>query len=207
MMDLNELNTIKLHRLIFFFDAITAIIITLLVIELHFPHLSNEESANEMFENLTLMTSNFGAFLLCFLTLGQGWLGQNVLFSMVTKYDNTLGILVLISLIPTCLLPFAATLIGDYFNNPMSFVFLASISFFSSIMSYFVNQYLLKENMFSPLIDKKHVKKLTNTMLLFPAISVIMGLLAYYNTLLSFCLFSISILFSLWNLRTLKLIK
>jgi uncharacterized membrane protein len=207
MIDDNEYNKIKLHRLLFFSDAVTAIIITLLVIELHLPHLVNSKSASEMLENLINMAPNFGAFLLCFLTLGQGWIGQNALFSLVIKYDNSIAILILMFLLPSCLLPFAATLIGEYFNNPMSFIFLASISFFSSIMSYFINRRLIKRKMFSPSVDISHLEKLTKNMLLFPFASILMGFLAYYSTFLSFSLFMCSMLISLWNLRNLKLIK
>ncbi len=203
--DLHDINKLKLHRLVFFTDAVTAIIITLLVIELHLPDLIDSSSDKEMLNKLVHMFPHFGAFLLCFLTIGQGWIAQNVLFSTVIKYDNTLGLLNLLFLLPGCLLPFAASLIGNYFDNPISFMFLAGISFCSAMLSYFINRHLLRNKMFSPSVDHKYIEKLTKSLLVFPLVSILMGLTAYISTLLSFSLFMLMIIVAMFVMRKMKL--
>ncbi|MBX7108982.1 MAG: DUF1211 domain-containing protein [Chitinophagales bacterium] len=203
--DLHEINKLKLHRLIFFSDAVLAIIITLLVIELHLPDLADSSSATEMFEKLLYMVPNFGAFLICFLTITQAWVGLNTLFSAVVKYDNTLGLLNAFSLLPICLLPFVASLIGNYFDNPASFIFLSGVSFASSIAQSFVNRHLFKNKMLSPLVDHKYFEKLMKTAIVFPIVSLLIGLTAYLSTLLSFSLFMLAILYSMWILHKMKL--
>ncbi len=200
-----EINKLRLHRLIFFTDAVLAIIITLLVIELHLPELTDPGSGHEMTEKLMHMLPHFGAFVLCFFTLAQGWVGYNILFSVVNRYDNTLGLLNVFSLLPSCLLPFAASLIGSYFENPVSFVFLGSVSFLSSMGQYFINRYLLKNKMFSPIVDLKKFEKLMKNAIAFPVVSLLMGLAAYIDTRLSFTLFMLTILSSIWSLRKMKI--
>ena len=203
--NLHEINKLKLHRLIFFSDAVLAILITLLVIELHLPELADRSSGKEMLDKLLHMLPHFGAFLLCFLTIAQGWVGLNVLFSAIVKYDNILGLLNVFFLLPTCLLPFAASLIGNYIDNPVSFIFLGSISFCSSTAQSFINRYILRNKMLSPLVDYKHFEKLMKASVAFPVVSLLIGLTAYISTLLSFSLFLLTIVSSMWTLRKMKI--
>ena len=79
----------RLDRLSTFVDAVLAIIMTLLVLDLRVPLLTERNSTGEMMVKLSNLLPHFNSFLLCFLAVAQFWLGSNVFFSLMVKYDNT----------------------------------------------------------------------------------------------------------------------
>lgn len=119
----SEINKLKLHRLNFFTDAVLAIILTLLVLELHLPHLSNEDSASEMLMKLKEMLPQFGSLVLCFLVTANAFLDLSTFYSSVEKYDDKLAVCLVMLLLPLSLMPFASVLIGQFFLIPCRMFF------------------------------------------------------------------------------------
>jgi uncharacterized membrane protein len=206
MNSLDELNKLKLHRMIFFTDAVLAIILTLLVIELHLPSLSNAKSASEMLQGLQHMLPQFASFLLAFSVVASAWLGMNVFQSIMIKYDNTLGILNILLLLILSLMPFAAKLIGDYFYNPVSYLFLGSIALIGSAFQSSIVRYIYKKKMISPLVDEENYKKrILQSVWFFPFITACIIAMAFVNTTIAFSLFMFMNISSIVTMRWLKL--
>jgi uncharacterized membrane protein len=96
-----------LERLVFFSDAVFAIAITLLVIEIHVPHLNGIADAEAWNALLHLLPSFFG-FVLSFLVIGRFWIGHHNAFSMIDHYDGRLAWPNLLLLMCIALMPFAS---------------------------------------------------------------------------------------------------
>lgn len=96
-----------LERLVFFSDAVFAIAITLLVIEIHVPHLGGGSNAEAWSELLHLLPSFFG-FALSFLVIGRFWIGHHNAFTMIDHYDGRLAWPNLLLLMCIALMPFAS---------------------------------------------------------------------------------------------------
>jgi uncharacterized membrane protein len=99
-----------LHRLLFFTDAVFAIVLTLLVLELRPPQV---ESAGELGRALAEMVNHFIAFLMSFALVSIFWLAHMNTVRRLSRFDWPTAIANLVFLLPVCLLPFASSLVGE----------------------------------------------------------------------------------------------
>jgi len=208
MTEHSEINKIRLDRMRFFTDAVLAIILTLLVLDLHLPNLADATSAKQMFDQFAHLLPHFYAFFLCFLAIAQSWLAMNAFFSLVVKYNNTMGFFMILTILPLCLLPFSASLIGEYFYNPFSFVFFGTLYLFASIVTLFFTRYMWNNKMLSPAIDAKYFEKhILKGNWISPIVFLIIIGTAFISTVLSFILFVTLLFFWIFMIRQLKLTK
>lgn len=96
----------KLERLIFFSDAVFAIAITLLVIDLHAPHLHGAVGADAYWRALSDETPNFAAFAISFLAIGAFWAGHHRGFALARRWSERLTGINLLLLMAVAALPF-----------------------------------------------------------------------------------------------------
>jgi len=104
-------------RVLAFSDGVCAIIITLLVIEIHVPALGNGESLRDAMRELR---PSLIAFLISFVVVAIAWMGHRDLFAMVRRTDRGLVWLNILYLLPLCLVPFGASLIASFWNDPVA---------------------------------------------------------------------------------------
>lgn len=99
-----------LHRLLFFTDAVFAIVLTLLVLELRPPE---AESGAELVRGLVEMINHFIAFVMSFALVSVFWLAHMNTVRRLRHFDWPTAIANLAFLLPVCLLPFASSLVGE----------------------------------------------------------------------------------------------
>jgi uncharacterized membrane protein len=92
-------------------DGVFAIIITLLVLEVHVPELTQGHTLNEA---LAELRPSLTAFVISFILAGMYWVAHRDLFALIRRTDRGLVWLNILYLLPLCLLPFGAGLIGRY---------------------------------------------------------------------------------------------
>ncbi|QRP64247.1 DUF1211 domain-containing protein [Rhodanobacter sp. FDAARGOS 1247] len=109
-------NNHQLERLVFFSDAVFAIAITLLVIEIHVPRLGLASDRVFLAELTTLGPSIFG-FVLSFLVIGALWAAHHRVFGMICGYSPGVMLPNLLMLLVIAFMPFATALMS---SNPLS---------------------------------------------------------------------------------------
>jgi uncharacterized membrane protein len=100
-----------MERIIFFSDAVIAIAITLLALELPVP------SAGSPGELVRSFTGPHGreylAFLVAFALIGGSWMAHHALFSHVASSDDRLMVLDLLALFGFVVVPWATKTLGS----------------------------------------------------------------------------------------------
>jgi uncharacterized membrane protein len=96
-------------------DGVFAIIMTLLVLDIRVPQLAAGESLAAALRGLR---PSLTAFVINFIVAGMYWVGHRDLFGLIRRADRGLVWLNIVYLLPLCLLPFGAGLLGRYDREP-----------------------------------------------------------------------------------------
>ncbi len=144
----NELKKeFQLERMILFSDAVFAIAITLLAIELKVPAILHDVTDHKLAESLLEMTPKFIGFLVSFLIIGQYWTIHHRLFGFVVNFNLRLLWLNLFFLLAVVLMPFTSAFYSEYIHyflkTPMV-LYISNISFLG-LMNFFMWRYISNE--------------------------------------------------------------
>jgi uncharacterized membrane protein len=107
----------ELERLILFSDAVFAIAITLLIIDIKFPELPAKRAEANTLELLKPTLFSFLAFALSFFFIGRSWSNHLRLFRLLRKYDQGLINRNLLFLFFIVTFPFAAAGIAGHVQS------------------------------------------------------------------------------------------
>jgi len=112
----NELKKeFQLERMILFSDAVFAIAITLLVIELKVPEIERAElTEGKLLGALAHMIPKFFGFIISFMFIGIYWTVHHRLFGFVVNYTPKLLRLNLLFLFAVALMPFSTAFYSEY---------------------------------------------------------------------------------------------
>ena len=99
-----------LHRMLFFTDAVFAIVLTLLALELKAPE---AHDAAGLWRGLETMSGRFVAFGLSFAVVGIFWTAHMSTLRRLSRFDWPTAWVNLAFLAPICLMPFASALVGQ----------------------------------------------------------------------------------------------
>lgn len=104
-----QLDDRLLHRMLFFTDAVFAIVLTLLVLELRPPELSGSHGAAQAFAE---MGPHFLAFFMSFALISILWTAHINMTRRLIHFDWPTAWANLLFLFPVCLIPFASAWFG-----------------------------------------------------------------------------------------------
>jgi uncharacterized membrane protein len=111
-----------LERIVFFSDAVMAIAITLLVIDLKLPDLEPPVTNTMLLEQLQALTPRIVSFVISFAVVGIYWSSHHRYFRLIKRFDGRLIGLNLIFLFFVALMPFFASLLGQFGFLPLGVI-------------------------------------------------------------------------------------
>jgi uncharacterized membrane protein len=100
------------ERLVFFSDAVFAIAVTLLVLQIHPP-----EDTRHLLHGLAALWPSYLSYAISFLLIGQVWANHHVMFDHIRAADRTLLFLNTLLLMDIAFLPFAASVLAAAFRT------------------------------------------------------------------------------------------
>jgi len=97
-------------RLEAFSDAVIAIAITLLILEVKTPHVRDGDLARALGDQWP----SYVAYALTFVVIGIMWINHHRIFELIARTDRGLLFVTLLMLMGTAFLPFPTALLADY---------------------------------------------------------------------------------------------
>ncbi len=123
MNKLHENHTLSFERILFFSDAVFAIVITLLVLELRVPHIENTAPTEaDVRHALFELIPKFLGFIYSFFIVGMLWIEHHRIFRFIGNWDFGLVWRNLLFLLFVAFVPFPTALYSEYFTSQTAFV-------------------------------------------------------------------------------------
>lgn len=112
----------QVERLVLFSDAVFAIAITLLIIEIKVPevelaHLNSHEGEIAMLNSLIALVPRFIGFIVGFIVIAMYWVNHHLLFGLLSDYNRKVIWANLRFLFTIVLMPFSSAFYSDYFQS------------------------------------------------------------------------------------------
>ena len=132
----------QLERMILFSDAVFAIVITLMAIEIKIPEhiqVTNENIAKELVHLLPTLL----AYIVSFVFIGTIWYQHLKMFSLLKDYDKGLVVRNMVLLFFIGIFPFSATLITRAKGQMLPFFMYLFMILFCTIAQYLLYHYII----------------------------------------------------------------
>ncbi|MGI9118338.1 MAG: TMEM175 family protein [Minisyncoccia bacterium] len=180
-------------------DGIFAIVMTLLVFEVHVPDLNGVVTAGKL---AIAMLSNVPAvlsFILSFILLFTYWRSHHFITSVFAKnIDINMTNINAIFLLFVALVPFSSSLLGRYSTNIFAIIIFSVHVILIGISLFWMRRYAEKSVQIETDVVTKYESNHAYVRILFPVFCAVVAIVvAYYSTTLSLFLLTIGILFNL----------
>jgi uncharacterized membrane protein len=107
----------RFERLLFLADGIFAIALTLPAVELVLPEVAADLHGRALLHSLLDSWPKVLAFLTSFTFIANFWVGHNMMFHLVRRFDGGLMWLALLQLLCIAFLPFPTSVIGEHASD------------------------------------------------------------------------------------------
>ena len=132
-------------RTVSFSDAVIAIAITLLALQLEVPQIPESLAAAELPSALLELWPDLYSFVLSFWIIGFYWLAHHRLFQHVRAYDRGMLLINLLFLMWIVLMPFSSSLIGEYEHQQLPVIIYAVHNILTSLSLTWLWRHALKD--------------------------------------------------------------
>lgn len=170
----------QLERMILFSDAVFAIAITLLALEIKVPSINRHTATDaQLLHSLDEQVPKIVGFLISFFFIGQYWMLHHRMFGYVKDYDRRLLWLNLIFLLAVVLMPFSTAFYSEYIIALLKvpvIVYAANIIFLG-IMNLVIWKHLINpKNNLTEGVTKEDKKYFTFRAVTIPVVFFIMAM-------------------------------
>jgi uncharacterized membrane protein len=185
-----ERERLAFERMLFFSDAVFAISITLLILEIKVPAIQQDFSELQLWYALLQLTPKIVGFLISFFLIGQTWIEHHRMCSFLELYNSGMLWRNLLLLLFVVFLPFATALMSDYYFSRVAIciyaVSFAGLGFAkAAFWRHAMNNHLLAKN-----IDTKQSARISRRIWATPITSLVVVIAAAAGIPYAYCGFS-----------------
>jgi uncharacterized membrane protein len=183
------------ERIVFFSDAVFAIAITLLALEIRLG-----ESSGNLGTAIIVLLPSIGVYALSFIVIGVYWVGHHRMFRMLSSYNYALIWLNLLFLLCVAFLPVANSVLAAHYQDPIAFLFygiaLSVTSFASLLLWLYAGR---QPELHRPGVPQAPFRTTVIRSGVTIAVAFIAILLAFWNSTIAFLFLSINLLWSIFS--------
>ena len=186
----NDREHLAFERILFFNDAVFAISITLLVLEIKVPAIQQEFSELQLGYALLQMTTKIVGFLISFFLIGQTWIEHHRICSYLGTYNSGLLWRNLWLLLFVVFLPFATALLSEYyFSRVAIYIYAGSFAGLGFAKAFFW-RHTVKKHLVAKDIDPLQAVRISCRVWATPITSLGVVIAAIVGVLFAYCGFA-----------------
>ena len=163
-------------RIEYFSDAVIAIAMTLLVLDIHLPTLHPGET---VFDALGRTWEQFLAYALSFAVIAVNWVFHHRRFRVIVRYDTTLIWINLVFLLFIAIVPFPTSLLAETSPDPQVITLYAGVVAILSLLGALTWAYAYRAKLLSPVVDRPLYLYILGNNLVAPVVFALSIPLAY----------------------------
>jgi TMEM175 potassium channel family protein len=180
-----EPDSLGLERLLFFSDAVFAIAITLLALELRLPSLEGSLTNDQLLQALLAIWPKYFSYTLSFFVIGAFWMGHHRKFRFILRYDTTLILLNIFLLMWIAFIPFPTAVIGEN-ENRTAVIFYALVMAIAGLLNAALWVYASQHNrLIEPGFSSQQRRRETIRALVVPSVFLLSMGLAFINPMIA----------------------
>jgi len=183
--DSSEKDRLGLERLVFFSNAVFAIAITLLALEIRLPSLEGTLTNDQLLQALLAIWPKYFSYALSFLVIGAFWMGHHRKFRFILRYDTNLVLLNILLLMGIAFIPFPTAVLGENGNRTAT-IFYALIMAIAGLLNVAVWVYASHHNrLIEPNFTLQQRRRETLRTLVVPGVFLLSIGLAFINPVIA----------------------
>jgi uncharacterized membrane protein len=170
------------HRIVLFSDAVFAIAITLLVLEIKVPEVAKRVADAELPHKLREVIPSIITYCLSFLVIAIFWMSHHRMFRVIRRYDLPLLFLNTLFLMCVALLPFPVALLGHYISSRVAMTIymgsMAATALTASLVWLYASH---KRRLLAHDVDDLAVRQISFRTHIFPVMFGVLAVAANYD--------------------------
>lgn len=182
---------IKTERIEFFSDAVIAIIMTLMVLEIRLPEIEDGEDSAQIFHQLRRILPNILAYMISFLSLGVFWVNHHQFFKALEQSDWKLLWYNLHFLFWCSLVPITTTLLAEHYDKPAITALYGMNALTSGGAFALMHIHALRKGLFIAHISPKIFRRLKRVNILSTSLTIFSIFAGYISVYISIAIFAL----------------
>jgi len=174
-----------LDRIVFFSDAVIAIAITLLVIEIKIPEIEKQLVNSTLTHHILEMWSEYLGYVVSFMVISGYWMQHHKIFRNINNYNYKLIYINTLFLMCIAFMPFTTNLMFNYPAQLISVIMYAGLVTLIGLLILWLWLYAIKHNLVWDTLEKSDIKPITRGLLITPIVFLGSIFIALFNPLLA----------------------